>query len=367
MFSFFRRKAPSPPPEPTFNERVIEFWTWFQQVAPRFTAAIDARKCADLTDETSARVDQLQAGFAWVYGPGADRCGHSLTLSGEGVEHRQLLALHWLSLAPTIPGWTFYASRQSGPIKGHVITMEDLRIDPKELWVTPTINPETEKIDLVVWHHEWERITEKKRWTVVFLFLDEVLGEYGTQWWIGEISFGKDHLAASFPLEELGDYVATTIQAQEWKRAAPGEEWTGFKIKPATESYPRCDLITISTCAPELFRTYMKEKDAMSDLLAGSGADFIYISIDHGFFPEGDEITKRAAVEEALDDALKSQNAGRVLGGGFGTERGYIDLLIYDGARSLATVRTVLKEHRVPSGTMIEFFARDKRARRISL
>lgn len=367
MLSFFRRKPASPPPEKTFNERVAEFWNWFQEVAPRFYATIEARKCADLAEETSARVNQLYPGLAWVYGPGPDHKGHSLTLSGEGIEHRQLLALHWLSQAPAIPGWTFYASRQSGPIKGHVIEMDDLRIDPKEIWVTPTLDREAQNIDLVVWHHAWEHIPEQKRWTLVFLFLDEVLGEYGTQWWVGEISFGNDRLADSFPLEELGDYVADTIRTAGWKRSPPGTEWTGYSIKPSETNYPRSDLFTLTTSAPALFRTYMKEKDAMSDLLEGSGADYVYVSIERAFFPKGEEVAKRGEVEDALDAALKPRNSGRLLGGGLGSERGYIDLLIYDGVRSLEILRTTLKQVGVPAGTMIEFFARDKRSRRIAL
>ncbi len=367
MLSFFRRKPPSPPPEKTFNERVTEFWLWFQEAAPRFTATIDAHKCADLTEETSANVNKLYEDFAWVYGPGADNKGHSLTLSGEGIEHRQLLALYWLSQAPVIPGWTFYASRQAGPIKGHVIEMDDLRIDPKETWITPSLDREAQEVDLVVWHHAWDHITEKKRWTIVFLFLDEVLGEYGTQQWVGKISFGKDRLADSFPLEELGEYVGAIIRDAGWKHSTPGDTWTLFKIEPAEERYSRCDLLTLSTAAPALFQTHMDEKDAMSDLLEGSGADYIYVSIDRAFFPKGDEVAKRGEIEEAIDTGLKNQNAGRLIGGGLGSERGYIDLLIYDGVRSLDTLRTTLKQLDVPTGTMIEFFARDKRSRRIAL
>jgi len=50
-----------------------------------------------------------------------------------------------------------------------------------------------------------------------------------------------------------------------------------------------------------------------------------------------------------------------------GTEFGYVDLLIYDGARSLAIVRETIKVLKLPSGTMIEYFAVDKRSHRIAL
>jgi hypothetical protein len=108
MLSFFRRKPVAPE---TFNERARAFWSWYTSVAARFYAAIEAGRCADLTDETSAKVDELLPGFAWVFGPGPDRQGHSFTLSGEGIEHRQLLAQQWLALAPKIEGWTFYVPR----------------------------------------------------------------------------------------------------------------------------------------------------------------------------------------------------------------------------------------------------------------
>lgn len=111
----------------------------------------------------------------------------------------------------------------------------------------------------------------------------------------------------------------------------------------------------------------MDEKEGMSDLLAGSGADYIYVSIERAFFPKGAEVAKRSELEDALDTALRGQQSGQLIGGGLGSARGYIDLLIFDGLRSLEIVRTALKELNVPAGTMIEFFARDKRARRIAL
>src|SRR5690606_1419301 len=111
----------------------------------------------------------------------------------------------------------------------------------------------------------------------------------------------------------------------------------------------------------------MDEKETMPDLLAGAGADYVYVSIERAFFPQGAEVAKRSEVEDALDAAWRGQQSGQLIGGGQGTERGYIDFLIFDGSRSLEIVRDVLKELSVPAGTMIEYFARDKRARRIAL
>lgn len=363
MFSLFKKK-----PEPlTFKERVTRFWDWFQKVAPRFYETIENKKCADLGAETSAKVDEFFPGMAWVFGPGENEQGHSFTLSGEGVEHKQLLALHWLQRAPAIPGWTFYASRQSGPIKGRIIEIYGLKMDPKEIWVTPEINAEHECINLTMWHPLWESLSDSQRWTIVFLFLDECLGEYGTQWWIGTLDFGQDKLAHSFPLEELEGFVSETVARNEWKKYPPGESFTLYKVEPEEGAFPRSDLFSLSTSAPHLFRDYMESNGAFDDPLDGSGAHYVYVSIDGSYFPKGAEVDKRAEIEEALDAALKAEQSGRYLGGGFGNGRGYVDLLILDGARSLALIEKTLKDLQVPSGSSIEFFDRKKRSQRIQL
>lgn len=365
MFSLFRRKIF--PEALTFNVRVAKFWEWFAEVGPRFYAAIEAGKCGDLSGETSAKVDELLPGFAWVYGPGGGGGGHSLTLSGEGNEHMQLLAIQWRAQAPVIPGWTFHASRQAGSIKGQAIEIDGLRIETREIWVAATVNVESEKIDLTVWHPAWEKIKEGQRWTIVFLFLDEALGEYGTQWWIGEILMGQDRLAESFPLEELAGYVEEASRKYGWKKHPPGEVWRVLKVQEAGGNFPRSDLFVLTTAASRLFRDYMEAEGEFRDPFPGLGADYLYVSITRDFFPEGGEANKRGEIEDALDSALKEGDSGRCLGGGMAPERAYVDLLVFDGEKSLKIVQKTLRILGLPRGTMIEFFVREKRARRIAL
>lgn len=365
MLSWLRRKAS--PSSPTYRERVEDFWEKFRKVAPRFYKTIENKKCPDLTNETIAMVKALHPDLAWVYGPGPDHKGHSLTLSGEGVLHRQLLAQRWLASAPSIPGWTFYASRQAGPIAGHVIKIHDTSFDPKEIWVTPSIDTENEKIDLNIWHPAWPTLSDKQRWTVIFLFLDESLGEYGTQWWIGDITWGEERLKDALPLEELAEYAQRTSQEHEWRKYPPGEAWTLFSFKPDDNTYPRADLITLTTMLPSLLREYTQANGDLADPLEGTGADYLYIAIERDFFPRGSETDKRGELEDLLENALSEGDSGKVIGGGLGSEFGYVDLLIFDGNRSLEKIKAALAGVPVPSGTMIEYFAREKRTHRIAM
>jgi hypothetical protein len=364
MFSFFRR---NPPPAPTFNERVSAFWRWFSEVAPRFYSTIEAGRCAALTEEISPKVDELLPGFAWVFGPGADGQGHSLTLSGEGNIHRQLLALRWLAAAPALTGWTFHAARQPGPIKGHVIEMSGLRFDPKEIWVSPSVDEQAQNVDLTIWHPAWEQITPQQRQTITFLFLDESLGEYGTDWWIGKIEFGQGRLRAAFPLDELSDYIGRVALERGWQKHIPGENWTLFRLKETTGDFPRADIITQSTAVPRLFHDYMRSGGDLEDPLNGSGADYVYVSIDPDFFPKGEEVAKRGEIEDAITAALAAFHGGICIGGAFGRKRCYSDFMLFDGARSLTAIRSTLKALNAPGGTMIEHFAREKRGQRIAI
>ena len=365
---FFRLLSGQPKPVPaTFNERVAAFWQWFAGVADRFHGTIDSGSCAALTEETSSKINEFFPGFAWVFGPGENGTGHSLTLTGEGDIHRQLLTQHWLAQAPTLPGWSFYASRQPGRIKGKVIELDGIRFDPKEIWVTPSIDAERECIDITVWHPLWEKLPEGARATITFLFLDESLGEYGTGWWIGTISYGKDQLAGSFPLEELAEYAGAQQRDRGWKKYPPGQSLVLYSTKNSPRDFPRADVLTQTTAVPKLFLEYMNLSGEYPDPFAGFGADYIYVSIDPAFFPAGQEVAKRGEVEDAIEQALLAHHAGRGIGGALGRERCYADFLIFDGARSLDLVRQTLLRLQVPPGTMIEYFAREKRSQRIAL
>jgi len=229
--------------------------------------------------------------------------------------------------------------------------MYGLRFDPKEIWVTPSIDEQAETIDLTIWHPSWETLEDRQKYAVTFLFLDEALGEYGTSWWIGEISHGKDQLSRSFPLQELADYVAVQSGEKGWKKFPPGERWTLYSLKDVEGDFPRSDIFTLSTAVPQLFTEYMDAKGEMPDPLQGSGADYIYVSIAKDFFPTGDEVAKRGKIEGALSPI----HAGRIVGGAFGSQCGYIDLLVFNGERSLAVIQNTLRTHKVPAGTMIEF------------
>lgn len=368
VFSFLRKKpTPPSPPERTFKERVESFWTWYAGVAERFYQTIEAGRCADLKDEIIAGIDTHLTHFSWVFGPGEGGQGHSLTLTAEGDPHRQFLTQYWVACAPQLAGWTFYPARQPGTLTRIVLERGGVRFDPLEFWLTPNPDEQEEKFDIDVWHPLFETMPEKDRWIVLFLFLDESLGEYGTQRWIGEIKLGKDRLAQSFPLGELHDYIERETAARHWKFLPPGETTTGFSTRETDPDTPRGDIFVGSSMHFRLVREFIQAKGNLPDPLAGTGADFIYVSFPASHLPRGEEVALRGTIEDALDERLRTARSGRLIGGAMGRQNAYIDLLVFDGARSLTLVADVLRAHHLPAGTTIHHFARERADRTLRI
>jgi hypothetical protein len=363
MLSLFKRK-PTEAKEATFKTRVQQFWAWYIEAAPRFYQTIEARKSMSLAAEVNAAVDGIIPGFAWVFGPGENGQGHSFTLSGEGNMHRQLLALYWLEQAPSLPGWTFYAARQPGSIRGLQMNMGGHKFDPLAFWVTPFVNHDEEKLDITVWHPLFDEMPERDRWTVLFLFLDEVLGEYGTQQWIGEIKLEPKRLGDSMPLEELKEF-SERIQAEHgWRKLLPGKSATLYSLPEQHSRFLRGDIVTGTTMHPRLVNEYLKAEGDLEDPLAGTGADYVFVAFDARFLPAGNEARARGEIEDAVDSALRTSASGRLLGGAWGKENAYIDLLLFDGPASIDEVIGTLRERNLPSGSTINYFARNKRGHR---
>jgi hypothetical protein len=363
MPSLFKRKSVAAA-EVSFKRRVQQFWAWFAGAAPRFYQAIADGRASDLATEVSAKVDEVILGFAWVFGPGENGQGHSFTLSGEGDLHRQLLAIYWQSQAPSLPGWKFYGARQPGSLRGKQIAISSGKFDPLEFWISPAVNLEAKKFDITAWHPRFDKMTERERGMMVQLFLDEALGEYGTQQWIGEIKLAPKRPANSMPLEELSDFSRRVQSEHGWKKLPPGESSTVYRCKEPRSRFLRGDIVTGTTIHPRLINEYLKAEGELEDPLKGTGADYVFVTFNAQILPAGNESHARGEMEEALDQALRMSASGRLLGGAWGSQNAYIDLLLFDGPASVEIVIGVLRKLRLPAGSSLDYFAREKRALR---
>ncbi len=366
MLSLFKRLA-GKEDELTFKKRVKNFWKWYASVADRYYAACETKGAPFPASEVSTKVDELIPGFAWVFGPGTEGKGHSFTLSGEGDRHRQFLTEYWRTQAPVLAGWTFHASRQaSAEPFGWEMKISGQKFDPKEFWLVTNLNHEDEKIDVSVWHPLFDMLPEKDRWTVLFLMLDEVMGEFDTQNWIGEIVFSNDQLKEAIPIAELRPFIRKVAQDHGWEKYSPIESWGSYQ-REANGDFPRSDIFAGSTRNLALLNEYWSAGGDMEDPLPNTGANYVFVQFDSAVLPKGKEVDERVRFEDAVIDALAVAGSGISIGGAMGHQYAYMDFLLFDGSRSLDLLCETLRKEGLPKSARVEFFAKEKRklARRI--
>ena len=123
--------------------------------------------------------------------------------------------------------------------------------------------------------------------------------------------------------------------------------------------------MTGSTNVMPLINEFAKTHGELADPLAGSGADYLYVAFDARILPKGKESASRGEIEDALSEKLEAERRGNVLGGAMGARFAYVDLLVYDGAASIRSIVETLRHLRLPEGTSLNYFALEKRGRRI--
>src|SRR6185436_11535980 len=118
-----------------------------------------------------------------------------------------------------------------GKVKGITIKLDVTNFDPMEFWLVPTVNVEEEKIDLQAWHPLFGAMEDGQRYMILFLFLDEALGEYGTGRWIGRVALESKRMGEAIPITEMKEFVDRVSSEYDWKGFPPGEGARLFEFK----------------------------------------------------------------------------------------------------------------------------------------
>lgn len=349
----------------TFKTRVAEFWKWYPQVADRFFQTIEDGRCEDLTTEVSEFMEETLPHLAWVFGPG-ENGGHSFTVSGEGVVPKQLLADYWLSHAREIPNWTFYGSRQPSPperLKDIAIGVGDQeQVDAESFLLQTSVDEEDKLIHIVAWHPAFEKLPEEHHYQILFLLLDEALGEFGVEQWLGGIEVepiepGDD----TRTLADLPTFIEHVNEYYNWEKLPPLETRTLYQLsedqEPDVDGSPRADTIVGQSAIPRVVFELLEHNGRLpEDPLEGTGAELVYIAIDSSVFPDGSQADVRGNIEDALEEALENEQSGRVLGGAFGVNESYIDLILFDGDNSRRIVEETLAGLQLAGRSRLESF-----------
>jgi hypothetical protein len=99
------------------------------------------------------------------------------------------------------------------------------------------------------------------------------------------------------------------------------------------------------------------------DSVADLDPDFIFVTFPASILPKGREADVREEIEDLLTETLERDKLGTVLGGALGTRLAYIDLMFFDGSRSLKTAASTIASHPLRPRTEFYHFAGAEKAR----
>ncbi len=345
----------------TFKARVDEFWSWFSQRSDEIHQAVDAANHDWLVEQMSAAVSAIQPDLAWVFGPGEGGVGHSFTVSGEGLVEKQILAEFWRQRAPELPNWTFYASRQPATAErlaaAGIQVGENEQVEVSGFQVRPSVDEERQVVDITAWHPSLDVVPKEHHPQILFLLLDDALGEFGTGNWIGEIEvrpldkkglFRRSKSTAAddeqpMTLLDLPAYISELSEERGWTRPSPVESRTVYQVGEQSSAH-RGDTAVGSTAIPNLIAEFLQNGALVDDPFTAAGAELVSLQLDGSLFTPGQQADQRGAIEDALDETLVAAQAGAVLGGAIGHTNSYVEMVLYDGATSRAIVEAKLAE-----------------------
>lgn len=363
----FHKQAPQA--VQSFKQRVQTFWSWYASHSKQIFELVDSNEAPEvLTDLLVPQIDQLGPGFGWVFGPGdtdaqGNAGGHSLTLTPEGVLSHQYLADFWREMAPELSGWTFHSSRQrSTDLDECGFRIGEISMSASEVLILPNPDPQTERLDIEVWHPLFPTLPEQAQYQILFLLLDEALGEHGTATLIGDIAFAEEPSAGVISLAELREHALQVFDENEWTLAVPAKTYALLTLEPIDGEFLRSDVFTISSSYPDLVLEYLNRGGAMEDPVEENGATFVFLDIPRSFFPAGEETHLRGEIEDAINERLTVAASGALIGGSAGQLAMYSDFVLFDSNTSVEIIRQAMVDLKLPSGSSLNYFGGSRQA-----
>lgn len=358
MINFLNRRKK----EATFKKKVVDFWDWFSKNADSIHSQIASGNAASLTDEMIRQVNKLMPGMAWCFGPGKAEGRYSFTLSPEANRNLQFLSTFWMNMAPDIKKWDFFSSKQpsKNPEK-FTISIRNRDFSIAEMWLKPAADESNQVFDISVWHPHFDEMDDNARYQILFLWLDEVLGELGTEQWIGQVDFSTEKFTEAIPLLELPEFIEEQQKKNKWKKLHPEDSYSLYEINLDINAFPRSDTKFGNTCHMQLIGDYFDSESDLPNLLAGSHADYVYISFPTSFLPKGREIDTRTEIEDKLNQLLKENKTGRCIGSAFGSVKNYIDFIIFNGHESLEILINGMLNSGLPPGSELHYWAAENK------
>jgi len=168
-----------------------------------------------------------------------------------------------------------------------------------------------------------------------------------------------------FPLPDLEATVQAAIQGIHaglpseplWKLGGE-QRWYLFEldVEPLPAYPAQADVALVSTFLPELVKCFLSESPFASTRFSRAGELFAYLKYESRERDPRRALAQRRVLEDALDAALVSERAGRVIGSGMGVVHSYVDFALSRVERAVKAVQSVAERVGLGPRAWIQFF-----------
>lgn len=207
--------------------------------------------------------------------------------------------------------------------------------------------------------------------------VEALLGQARAADWLGEVMLeaaprggplplldargARDHF---LPLAELGATFERAIgglyaglPAEPFWSAGGEQLWTMLEAsaESADDYSEQDDLLLASTYLPEMLKCFLAGSPFASSRFSRHGELFAYLKVESRSSDPRLSLSARRVLEDALDAALVSERAGRVVGSGLGIRYSYVDFALANVDHALDVVSGVARRVGLPERSWLLF------------
>lgn len=178
-----------------------DFWKWFQQESDRlfYYEAYET----ELLPKTLIELQKINKELVFEIGPETEG-QREFVISANGTKSAFSEVIELVKFAPDMDQWQIVPFRQRKDVSDLEIQLEDIILTPND--ISFSFQKEKERVNLSLYVEGMDD-EDEKMYHMVFLLLDNIIGEYDVEMKIGAIDiYSDEHVPESealYPLTKL--------------------------------------------------------------------------------------------------------------------------------------------------------------------
>jgi hypothetical protein len=363
-------------PDPSENDergrilgRIDAWWAAFASASARLEAFFEGRDRWDLAGFMRENLGAVDPRIRWEFGTAAcEGTGRRLVLTPESERRARPLVDVVLARAPMLVGWELQGHRPPESVASALRSVAERASVDLTGFQARAVASGDGLVDVTLVPPATAAPTAATRGAAVNL-VEALVGEAVAEVWIGDVDVSSRPIGGAAlaglagAVRALVDAHAAAVSELPYCRRTADAKWTLLRLAPkesaAADYRGQEDMLVAKTVDFGLWRAQHGGRPFHSCRFSRSGETMATLKIDGGEGLAPDGLGDKAAIEDAIADALEARGLGGQVGGGTGLRYSYVDLALTDVEAAMAALRPVLRAGKLPRRTWLLFFDAD--------